>query len=134
MIFALVVFFRRRTEHLHVSAKQLPVLMVPVNAGMNNILLFIAIIIAILTIQVVIMKFDTSEIISITAANQNFSSATKIADKNGRAIIFKNNRPKYMLVNLDEQPMNEMSEDERIMSVARRILEEHKAAFLELAK
>lgn len=101
---------------------------------MNNILLFIAIIIAILTIQVVIMKFDTSEIISITAANQNFSSATKIADKNGRAIIFKNNRPKYMLVNLDEQPMNEMSEDERIMSVARRILEEHKAAFLELAK
>lgn len=80
------------------------------------------------------MKFDSSEIISITAANQNFSSATKIADRNGRAIIFKNNRPKYMLVNLDEHPLIEMSEEERILFVARRILEEHKAAFLELAK
>lgn len=34
------------------------------------------------------MYFDSSEIISITEANKNFSSATRIADRNGRAIIF----------------------------------------------
>ena len=80
------------------------------------------------------MRIETNEIISITSANQNFSAATKIADKRGRAVIFKNNRPKYMLINLDESPIIEMTDDEKIDFVAARILREHIEAFKELAK
>lgn len=80
------------------------------------------------------MKINTSEIISISAANQNFSNVIKIADKRGRAVIFKNNRPKYILMNIEESPIIEMTDDEKINFVAERILKEHKAAFLELAK
>ena len=80
------------------------------------------------------MKFDSTEIISITAINQNFSTASKIADRKGRAIIFKNNKPKYALVNLDKQLLIDMSDEEKIMFIAQRILKEHKKAFLELAK
>ena len=80
------------------------------------------------------MKFDSTEIISITAINQNFSTASKIADRKGRDIIFKNNRPKYALVNLDKQPLIDMSDEDKIMFIAQRILKEHKAAFQELAK
>ena len=80
------------------------------------------------------MKLDTNEIISITAANQNFSNVTRIADKRGKAVIFKNNKPKYILMNIEESPIIEMTDDEKIDFVASRILREHKAAFLELAK
>ena len=80
------------------------------------------------------MKINTNEIISVSAANQNFSSAMKIADRRGKAVIFKNNRPKYILMNIDESAIIEMTDDEKIDFVASRILREHKAAFLELAK
>ncbi len=80
------------------------------------------------------MKIDTNEIISISAANQNFSNVIKIADKRGKAVIFKNNKPKYILMNIEETPIIEMTDDEKIDFVAARILKEHKAAFQELAK
>ncbi|MBR4078773.1 MAG: type II toxin-antitoxin system Phd/YefM family antitoxin [Christensenellaceae bacterium] len=80
------------------------------------------------------MKIDTNSIVSVTEANQNFSRVTRIAEKNGQAIIFKNNRPKYMLVDLENSPIIEMTDDEKIDFVAARILKKYKLAFEELAK
>ena len=80
------------------------------------------------------MNIDTNAIVSVTEANQNFSRVTRIAEKKGQAVIFKNNRPKYMLTDLENSPMIEMTEDEKIDFVAARILKKYKAAFLELAK
>ncbi len=80
------------------------------------------------------MKIDTNTIISVTEANQNFSRVTRIADKNGLAVIFKNNRPRYMLIDLENSPILDMTEDEKIDVVAERILKRFKPAFQELAK
>lgn len=80
------------------------------------------------------MTIDTNTIISVTEANQNFSRATRIADKNGQAVIFKNNRPKYLLVDMENSPILEMTDDEKIDVVAARILKRYKPAFMELAK
>ena len=80
------------------------------------------------------MTIDTNTIVSVTEANQNFSRVTRIAERNGQAVIFKNNRPKYLLLDLENSPVIDMTEDEKIDFVAARILREHKAAFLELAK
>ncbi len=80
------------------------------------------------------MIINSENIISITEANQNFSKAAKIADKNGKAVIFKNNRPKYVLYDIESSPQIEMTEEEKIEFVGRRILKEHLNAFKELAK
>lgn len=80
------------------------------------------------------MNIDTRTIVSATEANQNFSRVTRIAEKNGQAIIFKNNRPKYMLIDLENSPIIDMTDDEKIDFVAARILKKYKPAFLELAK
>ncbi len=80
------------------------------------------------------MTINTKDIISISEANQNFSKATRIAEMNGQAVIFKNNRPKYILIDLESNPLIEMSDDEKIDFVAARILKKYKPAFLELAK
>ena len=80
------------------------------------------------------MQIDTNTIVSVTEANQNFSRVRRIAEKNGQAVIFKNNRPKYMLIDLESNPMLELTDDEKIDIVAARILKRFKPAFEELAK
>ena len=69
-----------------------------------------------------------------TEANQNFSRVARLAEKRGRVVVFKNNRPKLLVIDLDTEPQIEMSEDEKLEFVAARILREHRAAFEELAK
>ncbi|WP_169310032.1 hypothetical protein [Parasphaerochaeta coccoides] len=52
----------------------------------------------------------------------------------GSAVIFKNNRPKYLLVDLSQEALLELTDDEKIEIVAKRILEKHRKAFEELAR
>ena len=80
------------------------------------------------------MKINTSEIVTATEANQNFSRVAKMAEKKGRIVIFKNNRPKLLVIDLDTEPQIEMTVDEKLEFVAARILKEHRAAFEALAK
>lgn len=80
------------------------------------------------------MTIDTNTIITATEANQNFSRATRIAEKNGQAVIFKNNRPKFLLIDLESSPVIDLTEDEKIDIVAARILKQFRPAFEELAK
>ena len=80
------------------------------------------------------MQIDTNTIVSVTEANQNFSRVTRIAEKNGQAVIFKNNRPKYMVIDLENSPVLDLTDDEKIDIVAARILKRYKPAFEELAK
>lgn len=80
------------------------------------------------------MTINTKTIASMTEANQNFSRVAKIADHYGEAVIFRNNRPKYRLVDLEQAPEKELSDDEWIDVVAKRILTRYKPAFEELAK
>ena len=80
------------------------------------------------------MMIDTNAVVSVTEANQNFSKVTRIEEKKGQAVIFKNNRPKYMLIDLDTSPVVDMTEDEKIDFVAARVLKRYRAAFEELAK
>ena len=80
------------------------------------------------------MRIDTNTIISVTEANQNFSRVARMVDKNGKVIIFKNNKPKYKLVDIDSDTTIEMTDDEKIDFVAARILKQYRRAFEELAK
>ena len=80
------------------------------------------------------MLIDTNNIVTATEANQNFSKVAHLAETKGSVIVFKNNRPKFMIIDLDAEPQIEMNEDEKFDFVVARILREHKAAFEELAK
>lgn len=63
-----------------------------------------------------------------------YLEAVRIADKKGEALIYSEGHPKYKLVNLEIEPDLELTDDEKIDVVARRILDRFKPAFLELAK
>ena len=80
------------------------------------------------------MTIDTNNIVSATEANQNFSKVAKLAEKKGHIVVFKNNRPKLLVIDLETEPQIEMTEEEKFDFVASRILRDHRAAFEELAK
>ncbi len=80
------------------------------------------------------MNINTDQIVSISEANQNFSKVARLVEKNGEVFIFKNNKPKYKLIDLENDTSIEMSDDEKIDFVAARILKKYRCAFEELAK
>ena len=80
------------------------------------------------------MKVNTEAIVAISEANQNFSRVARLADKHGEVFIFKNNKPKYRLVDIENEASIEMTDDEKIDFTASRILKLYRPAFEELAK
>ena len=78
---------------------------------------------------------NTDAIFSMTQANQNFSLITRTVDKEGEAVVFKNNKPKYLVLNMENSDfLFDLTEDEKIDIVAKRILDKCIGAFKELAK
>ena len=80
------------------------------------------------------MNIKSNRIVSITEANQNFSKIARLVDKNGEVFIFKNNKPKYKLIDVEYDSAIEMTDEEKIDFIANRILKEYRSAFEELAK
>ena len=81
------------------------------------------------------MYINTDTIFSMTQANQNFSAIARAVDRNGEAVVFKNNKPKYLVVNMESSDLLlDLTDDEKIDIVARRVLNKYLGAFKELAK
>ena len=68
------------------------------------------------------MNINSQQIVSISEANQNFSRVARMVEKNGEVYIFKNNKPKYKLIDIEHDTTIEMTDDEKIDFVAKRIL------------
>lgn len=80
------------------------------------------------------MTIDTSTIVSLAEAQQDFSRVARIAEQEGQAVIVENNRPRYVLLDLVHASLSDLSDDEKIDLAAARILKRYLPAFQELAK
>ena len=83
------------------------------------------------------MMIDTNLIVTMTDANQNFSKVTRIVDEDGMAVIMKNNKPRYIVVDFEEYEKISTAmqmRKQRIDAVADNVIDENMEAFLELAK
>lgn len=86
-------------------------------------------------LRVISMLINTDTMFSMTQANQNFSQIARSVDKNGEAVLIKNNKPKYVVLDIDSNRlMLDLTEEEKIELVAKRILNRYLPAFKELAK
>ena len=83
------------------------------------------------------MMIDTNLIVPMTDANQNFSKVTRIVDEDGMAVIMKNNKPRYIVVDFEEYEKISTAmqmRKQRIDAVAESVIDANMEAFLELAK
>ena len=47
------------------------------------------------------MLINSEQIVSMTEANQNFSKVVKQTEREGCIVIFKNNKPKFVLMDIE---------------------------------
>ena len=80
------------------------------------------------------MLIDTEYIVSMSEANQKFSRVAKMVDKNGSAIIMKNNKPHYLIINFTEAEALQTAANDDVLSISKKLIEKHKKAYEELAK
>ena len=81
------------------------------------------------------MNPDAQMMVPISEADKDFSRAMHIADIHGRVVILKDNKPKYLLVDLEQESLiYDLTEEEKQEIASKRIMRQHKSAFEELAK
>ena len=95
------------------------------------------------------MMIDTNTVVSMSEANQNFSRVARTVDQFGSAVIFKNNTPKYLVLDFSaaqqlqsaagkeaapDQAAYAPASREEISAISRMLMEQYDAAYKELAK
>jgi antitoxin Phd len=80
------------------------------------------------------MMIDTSTMVSITEANQNFSKVARLVDEHGTAVILKNNVPRYLVIDFSKAEQDSNAPDEDIMSISKRLVAQNREAYEVLAK
>jgi antitoxin Phd len=79
------------------------------------------------------MVLNANSLVSITEVNQNFSKVAHLVDKTGSAIVLKNNKPRYVILEY-AQLDKEIAADNEVLNAAQKIIQRHLAAFKELAQ
>ena len=77
---------------------------------------------------------NTNTMVSITEANQNFSKVARLVDENGAAIILKNNVPRYVVIEFSEVEKLQLSPNEDLSQISKRLIEKNMEAYKDLAK
>lgn len=83
------------------------------------------------------MTVETRSLVPMTEANRNFSKVTRLVDEAGLAVILKNNKPRYVVVDFEEYDAIQTARaarKQKIDAAADEILAENIEAFRELAK
>ena len=80
------------------------------------------------------MLVNVNNLVSISEANQNFSKVARMVDEKGAAVILKNNKPRYVLIDYSKFEESAVADNTTVEDAANNILSKHLKAFEELAK
>ena len=81
------------------------------------------------------MNLDVPMTIHFSEADKDFSRVMHMADSYGRVVILKNNKPKYLLIDLEQETLiYDLTDEEKLEIASKRIMRQYKPAFEELAK
>ena len=81
------------------------------------------------------MNLDAPTMVPISKANKDFSRVMHMADHHGSVVILKDNKPKYLLIDLEQESLiYDLTDEEKLEITSKRIMKQYKPAFEELAK
>lgn len=80
------------------------------------------------------MTINTTTVVSMTEANQNFSKVARIVEQFGSAVVFKNNAPRYLVIDFSRLDADTPASDEDVMSASRKYMKQYSNTFKELAR
>lgn len=79
------------------------------------------------------MLIDSNSLVSMTEANQNFSKVARMVDARGAAVILRNNKPRYLVVDFNAATEEE-ADDATVLEVSQKLIEQNREAYEALAK
>lgn len=81
------------------------------------------------------MNLNAQMMVPISEADKDFSRVMHMADSYRRVVIIKNNKPKYLLIDLDQETLiYDLTDEEKVEIAFKRIMKQYQPAFEELAK
>lgn len=83
------------------------------------------------------MMVNTNYLVPMTEANQNFSKVVRTVDESGIAVILRNNKPRYVVVDFEEYDTISAAmqmRKEKIDLLSDALIDENMEALGELAK
>ena len=81
------------------------------------------------------MNLDAQMMVSIFEAGKDFSRVMHLADSYGRVVILKDNKPKYLLIDLEQETLfYDLTDGEKLEIASKRILKQYKPAFEDCVK
>ena len=81
------------------------------------------------------MNLDAQMMVHISEASSNFYRIMHMADSYGRVVILKDSKPKYLLIDLEQEALiYDLTEEEKLEIAAKRIMKQYRPALEELAE
>ena len=80
------------------------------------------------------MLVNTNSLFSMSEANQNFSRIAREVDEKGTAVILKNNVPRYLIIDFSQAESAQAAENEDVMEISKRLIQQNRAAYEVLAQ
>ena len=80
------------------------------------------------------MNVNINNLVSITEANQNFSRIARMVDENGSVVILKKNKTRYLVIEFNAAEAEQLADNEDILSVSKRLIDQNKQAYELLSK
>lgn len=80
------------------------------------------------------MIIDTKTVISMTEANQNFSKVARLVEQYGQAVVFKNNVPRYLVLDFSMVDKEADSSGDDLSVVLNKVVDGHDEIVSEQAK
>ena len=73
------------------------------------------------------MSPDIPIMLPISEADKDFSHVIHMANIHGHVVIFKDNKPKYLLIDLEQESLiYDLTEEEKLEIASKRIMKQHK--------
>ena len=79
------------------------------------------------------MFINTNQMVTITEVNQNFSQVARKVEEEGSVVIFKNNKPRFILIPFRED-LTLTAKDQDVDAIAAELMGTYQKTFEALAK
>lgn len=81
------------------------------------------------------MNSKAQMMVPISEADKDFSRVMHMADNYVHIVILKDNKPKYLLIDLEQEALiYDLTEEEKLEIASKRIMRQYKPSFEELTK
>lgn len=75
------------------------------------------------------MMIDSTTMVSISDANQNFSRVARLVDERGSAVIMKNNMPRYLVVDISRLEKMTSADGADAARIAAQLMQQNQEAY-----